>query len=418
MRKFLFTLAATLFAGVAVAQNSAVYKAQALEQKQDIAGAINVLNEALANPKTTKQAQIYNMLGENYAKLFNNELNCAVRQMPFDTAKFCTLLDQMIESYTKSHEYDIAPDKKGKVNPKFEKANKARLMFMLDYYNYAAQFNYQNHNIDKAVEYFDKYLQLPKNPVFAQAETDSIYAAKQAAYSQTRFNLAYLAFNQKNWDKAIAFAEDALQDTIGTRDLLLIKMNSQLQKGDSAAWLKTLTDAVTRTEDEGFMQNLLYHYVSKNDVKSAENMGNEMVAANPGSKAAWYMKGCVELNLKKDYPAAQESFTKALSIDPDYIEANTNIAYAYINQIVAESYSGKFKYVGTGKVVPMKDKALYEKELATVKSYYQKALPHMLKVRELKPEEPRKWAYTLQMIYENLQMKAEKAEIDEIIKTL
>ena len=66
----------------------------------------------------------------------------------------------------------------------------------------------------------------------------------------------------------------------------------------------------------------------------------------------------------------------------------------------------------------MKDKALYEKELATVKSYYQKALPHMQKVRELKPEEPRKWAYTLQMIYENLQMKAEKAEIDEIIKTL
>ena len=50
MRKFLFTLAATLFAGVAVAQNSAVYKAQALEQKQDSAGAINVLNEALANP--------------------------------------------------------------------------------------------------------------------------------------------------------------------------------------------------------------------------------------------------------------------------------------------------------------------------------------------------------------------------------
>lgn len=418
MKKLLFTLAATLFAGVSVAQNSAVFKAQALEQKQDVAGAISVLNEALANPKTTKQAQIYNMLGENYAKLFNNELNAAVRQMPFDTAKFCTLLDQMIGAYTKSHEFDVAPDKKGKVSPKFEQANKARLMFMLDYYNYAAQFNYQNHNIDKAVEYFDKYLQLPKNPIFSQAETDSIYSAKQSAYSQTRFNLAYLAFNQKNWDKAIAFAEEALKDTIGTRDLMLIKMNSQLQKGDSAAWLNTLKEAVTRTEDEGFMQNLLYHYVTKNDVKSAEEMGNEMVAANPNSKAAWYMKGCVELNLKKDYPAAQETFKKALSIDPDYVEANTNIAYAYINQIVAESYSGKFKYVGTGKVVPMKDKALYEKELATVKSYYQKALPHMLKVRELKPEDPRKWAYTLQMIYENLQMKAEKAEIDEIIKNL
>jgi hypothetical protein len=41
-----------------------------------------------------------------------------------------------------------------------------------------------------------------------------------------------------------------------------------------------------------------------------------------------------------------------------------------------------------------------------------------LKVRELKPESPKDWAYVLQMIYENLVMKAEKAEIDEIIKNM
>lgn len=42
----------------------------------------------------------------------------------------------------------------------------------------------------------------------------------------------------------------------------------------------------------------------------------------------------------------------------------------------------------------------------------------MEKVRTLAPTQAKLWAYTLQMIYENLQMKDKKKEIDEIIKGL
>jgi tetratricopeptide (TPR) repeat protein len=130
------------------------------------------------------------------------------------------------------------------------------------------------------------------------------------------------------------------------------------------------------------------------------------------------MKGCVDLNMTKNYAAARESFAKALAIDPNFVEANTNMAYTYINEVVTRKQNGEFKYVGTGKNISQKELAKYQKELATVKKYYEDALPYMLKVRELKPESPKDWAYVLQMIYENLVMKAEKAEIDEIIKNM
>ena len=47
MKKFLFTIGMALFCGTAFAQNSAIFKAQALEQKGDIAGAAALLEEAL-----------------------------------------------------------------------------------------------------------------------------------------------------------------------------------------------------------------------------------------------------------------------------------------------------------------------------------------------------------------------------------
>ena len=94
------------------------------------------------------------------------------------------------------------------------------------------------------------------------------------------------------------------------------------------------------------------------------------------------------------------------------------MATCYINQVVADKLAGKFKYVGTNKTVYKKDEAAYNKELATIKGYYEKALPHMEKVRALAPAKPNEWVHTLQMIYSNLGMKDKLAEVEEIIKGL
>ena len=59
-----------------------------------------------------------------------------------------------------------------------------------------------------------------------------------------------------------------------------------------------------------------------------------------------------------------------------------------------------------------------KKELAIVHDFYGKALPYMQKVRSLVPDQPKEWVYVLQMIYENLNMKTEKAEMDAIIKQI
>jgi tetratricopeptide (TPR) repeat protein len=358
------------------------------------------------------------MAAEIHAQKMNPELMKAAQNLPFDTLCFCVNLDKAMDYYQKSHEADITPDKKGNVKPKFVKANHDRVLSMIDYYNYAAVFANGMGKQDMSLNYFAKYLDMPNSSLFTASEKDSLMAVKKDAYLQTARNMAILYYQEKNHEQALKYSEMALKDTENLRDLFIIKSQSHLAMGDTTAWLNTLVNAADRTGEFGFMQNILHHYVTKGDLEDARKMAADMEAKAPESKNTWYMKGCVELNMANNYPAARECFKKALEIDPDFVEANANMAFAHTNEAVFKYQNGGYKILGTGVRLTSANKALYDKELAEFTSFYKNALPYMEKVRSLKPDSPRDWAYALQKIYDNLSMKAEKAEMDSIIKNM
>ena len=425
MRRTILGIALSLVAGGAFAQNNAFYKAQEKMNKGELEEAASIVETALANPKTTQFAKIYNLGGQIEQRIFNPELIKAANSLPFDTLVFCTHLDKSVEFFTKSEEANNKPDEKGRV--KADKviglSNKLAIMNMLDYYNYAAMFMNASGNKEKSIEYFQKYADMPKNPVFTQAETDSIYQSKAQSYQQTRFNLAYLYYQSKDWDKTIAACDEALKDTMGTHDLYVMKIGALGEKKDSAAWINALAEAAAVTGSSNFQQTLLFYYMQNQKIADAEALAAKLVSEKPNDKNSWFMKGAIELNVKKDYAAARESFQKALDIDPDFCDALFNMGTAYINDIYDQRVSGKFKYIGTnrsitgkGQAAYAKEKAIYDKELATVKSYYEKAKPFLEHLRELTPNAPKRWASALQMVYSSLQMKEKAKEMDDLLE--
>ncbi len=425
MKKTVLSICLAMTAGCAFAQNNAFYKAQDKMNKGELTEAESIVEAALANPKTTNFAKMYNIAGQIEYKIYTPELQKAAQQLPFDTLAFCNHLDKAINYFNKSEEANQQPDEKGRVkaDKMISLQNKIAVTQMLDYYNYAAMFMNANGNKEKSVEYFQKYAEMPKSAVFTQSETDSIYASKAATYQQTRFNLAYLYYQQKDWDKTIAACDEALKDTMGTHDLYVMKIGALGEKKDSAAWAKTLVEASKRTGSSNFQQTLLYYYMSNQKIDEAMNLANTLVAESPNDKTAWFMKGAIELNVKKDYATARESFEKAIAIDPDFADALFNLGTAYINDIYDQRVSGKFKYIGTNRRIEgktsdgsyQKNKAIYDKELATVKSYYEKAKPYLEHLRELTPNEPKRWASALQMVYSSLGMKDKAKEMDDLL---
>lgn len=415
-------LACMFVATAASAQNSAIYKAEELENKGRTSEALAVLENALDNPKTTKYAEIYNRAAECCAKLLNPELIKAAQGVPCDTAVFLSSVDKALNYYIKSHEADVKPDEKGRVKSKFVAQNKARVLSMLDYYNYCGVFEYQSGHQDKALEYFQKYIDLPKCPIFSQAETDSIYKSKADAYNQSALNVTVFNYQAKHWDKVRKSAETALsaENPASMRDLYVMKMEAEAAMGDSAAWLNTLTEAVGRMEDPNFAQSLMYYYYQKNDYEDAMRVAVGLTEKNPDSKTAWYLKGCVDLNIKRDFAAARESFEKALALDDDFADAHYNLAVSYTNEVIQKRNNGDFKLGDPSKKKTVREqndvKIANNKIIDTqIKPYYEKALPHMEKVRELLPDNPKAWASMLQMIYTNLQQKEKAAEMDQYL---
>jgi putative tetratricopeptide repeat-containing domain protein len=411
MKKVFSTIALTMLAGVGLAQNSALQKAQSALQNRDFNGTISILNEALQNPKTTKFAEMYNLLADAHTRLMEPELQKAAQSQPFDTTGYCVNLDKAIINYTKSYEADNKADEKGKVKPKFNAINGSRIAAMLDYYNYAALFVNQNGNRNEAITYFKKFIELPKNPVFTPQQTDSIYKAKKTEYAQAAYNLTILCYGQNDWDDVLRYADLALQDETRIRDLYIMKMQAYLGKQDSAAYLKTLQEAVIRTETPNFIQNLLYYYIQKDDRAGALSMADNLVKDHPQSKAAYYLRGSVYLNMKPfSYAKAEEDFSKALAIDPNFVEANVGMAYSYMNDVVTQVQNRVIK-------IPPTYSKLYKQVMETkVQPYYRKALPYFEKVRALLPDEPKRWASPLQQIYNNLDMTEKSKEMDQYLR--
>ena len=435
MKKALLALALAFTSMSAFSQSVASMKADAFIAKGDADGAIAVLKEAIdkvqadyekklakkpdAQIDTKKMAEYYNKMGEVYAKVFNPQLMQAANQLPMDTATFMTALDGMTESFTKSVVYDNTPDAKGKVTRKYQASNAYYLNSMIPYYNYAAMFQYNNKNLSGASDCFKKYVEFLDNPVFTKAQRDSIYNAGKENYEQAAFNMVLISYQAKEWDKVLDMADVTVKNTqneSNIHDVYIMKQQACLEKGDTARWLNTLTDAIRDVKNNSnFMEQLVYYYNQHNDAAGANKMVDDLLAKDPNAASAWYMKGCVQLNLEKKFTEARASFEKAIELNPDFKEAHLNLAYTYMNQVMDYRQKGKYK-LAFKKEYTKSQEGAYKKELSEIQSFYKKAKPHVEKVREMDPENVKLWGNALSQIYTNLNMKKEAEEVDDQVR--
>lgn len=363
-----------------------------------------------------KYAGLYNQVATCWAQIFNPQLLHAANSEPLDTALFVKSLDNMVNYYTKSYEYDHTPNLKGKVSPKFDADNFRFVESCVDYYFYAAIFCNQNGDKKGAMENFKKHINLPYNPVLA-SKKDALLKEKKDNYEQSAYYCTLLNYEQKNWKEILESVDAGLSNKEYNHDLYLIKAEAVLQTTkDTLQYINVLKDAIFNVENnQSFSESLLSVYYDRQDADGALAVVEDLIARNPGSKTPWYMKGCVLLNIKHEYSAARECFEKALAIDPDDLLANANMSYAWTNEVVTRRQNGQYKYIDKKTVTGQKNVDAYKAELEEIRNYYKKALPYMEKVRVLAADRSKVWAPALQQIYYNLGMDAEAQQMDDIM---
>lgn len=397
MKKILCSIALMLAVSTAFGQDRLVRKAQSLIEENKLDEAQTTLTEALTSGNTKKMALAWDVQGDIYQRIFAAELNKAAAQQPLDTMKFAKNLYACIDAYEKCNALDEEKE--------FYQKNKSNAMKFRTFYMYCGQFFFNNKQYADAFDAYDRWLTYPKTVKLVENEPkvlkDSVFDENQIAYYA-----CLAAYNDKNYKNVEKYINQALKYDKELETVRQLRLTTYLEQGDTANWVKSSREfALSGVKAETVAQNLLAYYLDKKDDASAIAFADELLAKDPNSKIGNYSKGVVLFGEDK-FADAVNYFIKTTEIDSTFSDAyyNAGVCYCNIGYALNEEISKKKMTV-----------AQNNEELKKVKAYYEKALPFFLKVKELEPDNPHRWASRLSTVYYIMGNKTKQKEMDALL---
>ncbi len=395
MKKYILSLM-MLISGVGVfAQNSLVNRAEGYIRLNELDKAQETITEALNSGKTKNLAKAWHIQGQIYQKLFIPELDKAGIRQDLDTAKYIKNLNLAIEAYDKCYEFDAKQE--------YTEENKQKMQQFRNFVFYAGVFDFQNANYEGSFNHFDAWMKYPtSHPIVLN--DPSFADGKVTTVPEVAYYASMSAFNLNDYKKMLKYMEEALKYEKGA-DVERFYLKGLIETGDTAKWIEVSKQYAGKNETVAY--DLVAYYLNKGDRAATTALAEELLTAEPNNKWAIYAKGAVNFDDKK-YEEALPFFERCIALDDTFFEAyyyagacNTNMGMDFNNIRETRTY---------------KTKAEADKDLEKVRDYYRKAEPYFLKLRELKPEDPSRWAYNLKTVYYIIGDKEKEAEMDALVK--
>lgn len=371
-----------------------------------------MIEPALTSPETKKKkAEAWGIKSTLLLYQVNPLVDHLQKDQPIDTVNFSNLvikaLDAIEQCYLEEKASGILEKaKKDNTLNVYSIKNKLYALNCRQYLAFCGQMFFTNHQYDKAVDAFKKYMNFSDTYSIVAEET------KMDPNDPNTAKMAYFtclaAYFNKDYKTLGEFMPMAKKYTDDINQVNQLEMTAYIEQGDTLGWLnagKKIVLADPQSND-GIAQNILAYYFNKQDTNGATAFTEELLSADPDSKIGNYAKGLTLMNTKK-YSEAIPFFDKAIQADPEFSDANYNagVCYSNIGYDINESLTGK-------KMTPAQQKA----EIQKVKDEYAKAEPYFLRVKELEPENPHKWASRLSTVYYILENKAKQAEMDKLLE--
>lgn len=400
MKRVLLTVALCVAASASFAQKKAVNQAQSAAKgsKANYEEARTLIKGAMGDAETKDDAKTWYVAGFIEDQEFSAERTKQILgQQPNDPVMYQALMN-ILPYFQKAIELDQLPDAKGKVAPKHTKDIKGILSANHIFYINAGAYYFDEKNYQKAYDAFEQYLTISDLPFFQGEQV----AARDSNYMTVQFFAAVAATQLKNPQLAIASLEKAKEFDYRGSDVYQYLAYEYEQLNDSVNLERILEEGFTKYPDEKyFLLSLINNYIYSNRNDKAIEYLNTAISKEPNNPQLYDVMGRVYESGMSDAENAEKYFSKALEIDPGYVDALSNLGRIYYNQGVTKQ----------GDANQLTDNKLYQEELAKAKEYFEKALPYFEKARQLKPDE-REILVALRGIYYNLNMGDKFAEIE------
>ena len=354
------------------------------------------MKKLLADSANRTNRKIWTIYFDAVRKQYEQGNEKLYLKQKYDTAQLFNYTRQLFEVAFQYDSVETAPDKKGRREFEFRKGHSEYLAHIRsNLYNGGIWFLNKKKYPD-AYKFFDCYIECASQPMFKQHN----YGEKDKHLPTAAYYAVYSGYKMKDPKATLHHSYEALKDTVHYNYMLQYLAETYMLEKDTARYVASLKEGFKRVPTfPYFFPRLVEHYVDRNQLDSAMTVVNEALTVVPDSD--------VYLAAKSNLLLEQGKLQECIEVSKKVIEVNQKLGDPYYNAGIC--------YFNLA-VEQDKNSHNSRKVKEQVEANYKKALPYLVKYREMEPKEQGKWAFPLYTIYLNLNMGKEFDEIDKVMK--
>lgn len=354
------------------------------------------MKKLLADSANRTNRKIWTIYFDAVRKQYEQGNEKLYLKQKYDTAQLFNYTRQLFEVAFQYDSVETAPDKKGRRDFEFRKGHSDYLAHIRsNLYNGGIWFLNKKKYPD-AYKFFDCYIECASQPMFKQRN----YGEKDKHLPTAAYYAVYSGYKMKDPKATLHHSYEALKDTVHYNYMLQYLAETYMLEKDTARYVASLKEGFKRVPTfPYFFPRLVEYYVVRNQLDSAMSVVNEALTVVPDSD--------VYLAAKSNLLLEQGKLKECIEVSKKVIEVNQKLSDPYYNAGIC--------YFNLA-VEQDKNSHNSRKVKEQVEENYKKALPYLVKYREMEPKEQGKWAFPLYTIYLNLNMGKEFDEIDKVMK--
>ena len=354
------------------------------------------MKKLLADSANRTNRKIWTIYFDAVRKQYEQGNEKLYLKQKYDTAQLFNYTRQLFEVAFQYDSVETAPDRKGRRDFEFRKGHSEYLAHIRsNLYNGGIWFLNKKKYPD-AYKFFDCYIECASQPMFKQYN----YGEKDKHLPTAAYYAVYSGYKMKDPKATLHHSYEALKDTVHYNYMLQYLAETYMLEKDTARYVASLNEGFKRVPTfPYFFPRLVEYYVVRNQLDSAMKVVNEALTVVPDSD--------VYLAAKSNLLLEQGKLQECIEVSKKVIEVNQKLGDPYYNAGIC--------YFNLA-VEQDKNSHNSRKVREQVEENYKKALPYLVKYREMEPKEQGKWAFPLYTIYLNLNMGKEFDEIDKVMK--
>ena len=371
----------------------------------DPVSAVNAMKPVISNPLVKTNPYIWYVSISAKKAAIDAENRKRAEGADFNEALLYDYTYDLGKELVNCETYDNAPDAKGKVKPKYTDFIKMTYAQEFAQFYNAGAYYYGNDNYERSYDLFKMFIDASDKLYVAGMLPKDTINVPVAAY-----NMSLSGMQLKDYEKVLSHVELAMANPQMAPSAFRYKAVAHLELGDTATWLEDCLEGAKRFPDDAyFYQSLIQYYDSRNESDKLNALADELIASDPSNPFFVYLKGYIA-HQQQDVDTAIEWYEKTLKVDSNYESALNNLSRCYLFKAQ--------EYATAQSSTKVTDKKKLAKDKEVLNGYYNKALPLLEKLRQLKPDSYEMWLANLTNCYYNLNMTAKLKEIEKLQESL